>query len=171
MKRKERIKVACGLYFGGKSFREVASSLEVSPSTIYHWTKTPEWRQEWAELEKKSSAVREKIYQSHEHLIEETSGALGEFCLEGLQKALAAQKAIRLDIENVELPPKITTLEELGLAIKALRDLNSLVDLTWQNFIVAVDLQEYLKEHQAPPEIDFQEYSDQEIEAIKRENN
>lgn len=170
--KEELIRSSAAHYFTNGSLRDTAKAFGVAVSTLSRWKKTSAvWRSEWKKLEQQTAATRERVYSTHEELITETTGALSEFCLAGLHKAIAAQKALRIDIENVELPEKITSLEELSLAIRALRDLNSLVDQTWQNFITAIDLEEYLNHNQSPPQIEFSEYTEAEIQAIQDESN
>ncbi|WP_099239486.1 terminase gpP N-terminus-related DNA-binding protein [Synechococcus sp. BDU 130192] len=170
MNRSERIKIACGLYFSGKSFREVAKELKVSPSTIYHWSRGPEWKKEWASLEKKSFQVREKAFLSQSELIEKSSQHLGDFSLANIEAAIAIQESVREALGEIELPKKIQSLEELSSAVRILKDLTMLADSAWQSLEYATQLEEFFKKNQPAPELIFEEFSPEEIEKIREQN-
>lgn len=168
--RSERIKIACGLYFSGQSFREVAKEMGVSPSTIYHWSRSQEWEIEWEILEDKSKRRREKAFLSQSELIEKSSQCLGDFSLANIEAAIAIQESVKEALGEIKLPKKIQSLEDLSTAVRILKDLTMLADSAWQSLEYATQLEEFFKGNQAPPQIEFSEFSPEEIEQIRESN-
>lgn len=170
MNRSERLKIACGLYFSGQSFREVAKEMGVSPSTIYHWSRSPEWKSEWEILEDKSQRRREKAFLSQSELIEKSSQCLGAFSLANIEAAIAIQESVKEALGEIKLPKKIETLEDLSLAVRVLRDLTMLADSAWQSLEYATQLQEFFQHNAQAPEIEFSEFTEAELEEIRQQN-
>lgn len=169
--RTERIKLAASMYHQGQSFRAIGDELKLSAATICRWAKEePAWKQQWEALESKAREQREQIFLSQSELVEATSKRLGEFCLENLESAIKTQKAIAKALENISLPEKITDFEQLAIAAKVLKDLSAMVSQTWVNFELAAELEEFFQHNSQSPQIDFQEYSESELEEIRQQN-
>ena len=170
-KRTELIRLAAARHYAGASFRVIGDELGLSAATIHRWsTKEKTWGDEWQRLESEARAQRKRVFLSQSELVETTGKRLGEFCLSSLESALQSQQAIAESLKDIQLPGTINSLEELSVAIRCMKDLASLVNTTWENFQVATDLEEFFEHNQSPPEIEFSEYSPEEILEIQEQN-
>lgn len=170
-KRVELIKLACCRHYEGGSFRDIAKELNVACSSVHRWSREEDaWAEQWQELEAQAKEKREQVIINQAELVKSSSEKLGKFCLDNLDNAIKTQQAISEALANISLPKKLTTLDELATATKTLKDLSAMVSQTWVNLELAAELEEFFEHNQSPPEIEFSEYSPEEILEI-RENN
>lgn len=170
-RRDERVRAAAGLYFSGMSLRDVAEQLDVSASTVHHWRKENRiWADEWERLTAESKAVREKIFLSQSELVQQSSEHLGAFSLANLQAALDIQKSVQESLKGIKLPKIIETLDDLAALTKILRDITALAQSAWEGIEYSCQLEDFFKENTTAPEIEFSEFSPEEIEQIRQQN-
>lgn len=167
----ETIKAAAVLYYQGLSITAVAEELGIAVSTISRWkTEDKFWREQWRELESIARQQRENLIETQAEMLDATSSRLGEFSLVNLNAAIELQEKAMTTIEGLTFPENPKGFDDCLALIKCLESLTRMVDSSWQNYVLAMNLQDYLQQNQtAAPEIHFEEYSDAEIEEIRQQ--
>ena len=169
--RPDRIREACVLSHAGRSYREICKELGVALSTVAKWAKTEIWEEEWERLDQLAQERRDRVVALELDSVEAAAKELWTFSLKNLKGATKVQESVWEALQNIKVPQAITSIEDLALAVKSLRELSGLVQQSWDNFVLATDLQAYLEGKQPAPEIDFEAFSEEEIEAIRSAEN
>lgn len=165
-KRSEKVRLAAQLAHGGKTYREVAEEIGVAASTVFRWSKHPEWLDEWQVLDNQVRERRRELLDEELDLVMDTSKGLGRFSFENIEGALKVQRKVLDRIDSIEIPEKIVGVEGVLDAVKILSELTKMVNISFEGFQLAMDLQSFLQENQAAPEIIFEDYTEAEIQAI-----
>lgn len=162
------IRQACRLRYKGGTYQAIGDTLHFSPATIRAWEKKEDvWFDELRLLQSREDAERH-VLKSQWEVVSDAQKKLADFSVANLQCAIEAQKEVKKQLQNIQLADgAIKTIEDLELATRALMNLTRLMDSSWESFETAIELEQFLHHNQQAPEIDFQEYTDVEIEAIR----
>ena len=159
------------MHYNGLSMVEIGEKLGVARTTIYHWRASDVWREEWQRLEDMAKAKAEQTFLNHMDLLEGVSVELAELSRTNIQSAIKGQRAIADALQGIALPKKIETLDELSVAMRTLQDITKMAGDSWAVFQEALNLQDFLKENQQSPEISFEDYSEEDIAAIRAQTS
>lgn len=167
----ETIRTAATAYYGGATLGRISKEMKIAVSTLSQWkNSSPVWAEAWDELEARARTARESLVEQQAEIFEDTAATLGRYSLDNLKGAVEIQKRALATIEGIQFPKHPKTMEDILALIRALSELTRMVDISWSNFALAMDLEAYLRQNQAPIEIEFEEYTPEEIEEIRRQN-
>ena len=169
MKTEGAIREACRMRYRGMSYRKIGDALGFSGRTIRRWQEGEEiWADELRLLQNREKSERTVVLKSQWDVVSDAQKKLADFSVANLQCAIDAQKEVKKQLENIQLADgAIKTIEDLELATRALMNLTRLMDSSWESFETAIELEQFLHHNQQAPEIEFQEYTDVEIAAIR----
>ena len=171
--RYAKIREAASLYHAGNTPEQIGKIMDITRNTVYRWKKNTVWEKEIERLEALARGKRNEAFEEQWQEIQGAHDELRKLALNSVESLAVVQEKIAKGLKEAqEFHIQIRSLSDLQKLTTMLSDISKTAAQTFEMLYAASELQQFMADHSTSSvDIEFEEYSKDEINEIRDLNN